>query len=399
MRSWFDKSRSPIGLDLGSHSIKLVQLRRGSNDGGPWSIESAVAMPLPADLPDHGAARIDVIAPMLEQALKQGAFSTQEVVMALPSVDLKYKSLRLPEMNVSELDDAVRREAIDRLGLTEGKYDIQYFDAGKVRQGDDNRQEVIVLAAAIATIKHHLDLLTKCGLHAIAIDVSPSAIFRALVIPSEHTPPPTHIMIDVGHSGTNVVIARGNQIVFFRTIPIGGQQLDRAVAEHLHLSWATASQLRASQRVLTDQPADVPAGGGSATDSDTDHRQQQAVASAVTPSLTDLGREIGLCLRYFSVTFRGQRPESARLVGGEAACPLAKSVISQGAGIDFEPVTQLPTIDQESCQAKFPDGTVPAQWVTAIGLAMRHLTQKHSTRARSAKRGATRELSTQEAAA
>jgi hypothetical protein len=52
------------------------------------------------------------------------------------------------------------------------------------------------------------------------------------------------------------------------------------------------------------------------------------VFDATRSTMEELGREIGLCLRYYSVTFRGQRPNKLRLLGGEAADPMLLGVLN-----------------------------------------------------------------------
>ncbi|MBK8270847.1 MAG: hypothetical protein IPK83_22075 [Planctomycetes bacterium] len=47
-----------------------------------------------------------------------------------------------------------------------------------------------------------------------------------------------------------------------------------------------------------------------------------AVVDAERPFVERLSRDFQLCLRYFAVTFRGQKPETLTLVGGEAYEPL-----------------------------------------------------------------------------
>ena len=63
---------------------------------------------------------------------------------------------------------------------------------------------------------------------------------------------------------------------------------------------------------------------------------RQAVFDAGRSIMEDLGREVSLCLRYFSVTFRGQRPEKVRLVGGEACDPHLHAVLNTALPIPVE---------------------------------------------------------------
>ena len=52
--------------------------------------------------------------------------------------------------------------------------------------------------------------------------------------------------------------------------------------------------------------------------------------------MEDLTKEISLCLRYYSVTFRGQRPSRVRLMGGEAHDPQLVTMLSGALSISVE---------------------------------------------------------------
>src|SRR5690606_34219983 len=126
------------------------------------------------------------------------------------------------------------------------------------------------------------------------------------------------MILDVGESGCNVVITRGCDAAFLKTIPIGGARLCEAVMKALDLDEGSARQLRIDRMSR-------PVGAEGATDG----RIDRAVFEAVRPLLHELAQEAALCLRYYSVTFRGARPEAALLAGGNGAEPKLAEVLGQ----------------------------------------------------------------------
>ena len=62
---WSSRNKNwPIGLDLGSRCIKMLQLIPARSGGLKVAAEMRV---LPVDLPDHGPPRIDAITALIQQ--------------------------------------------------------------------------------------------------------------------------------------------------------------------------------------------------------------------------------------------------------------------------------------------------------------------------------------------
>jgi Tfp pilus assembly PilM family ATPase len=65
----------------------------------------------------------------------------------------------------------------------------------------------------------------------------------------------TTALVDIGSAGTRVVISRGPQILFARSIPIGGDTFTRATAEAMKMTFDDAKLLRIRLANLAPQPA------------------------------------------------------------------------------------------------------------------------------------------------
>ncbi|MCE9590971.1 MAG: pilus assembly protein PilM [Planctomycetes bacterium] len=366
---WFNKPRSPIGLDLGAQSIKLVQFEYA---GAGYRLTAAACRAIPADAPASGPERTDALAALISQTLKTGGFHGKNVVSCMPATTLQYKNLRLPKMPPDELRAAIEWEATDRLKMSPETVSIQFYNAGEVRQGEELRQEIIVLAATHADIDEHLELLRKCELSPVAIDAVPSALARSLgskIVEDEDAA--ATVIVDVGYASSKVLVLRQGRVLFFKLIDIGGKKLDATVAEHLHIPIADASDLRRRlQQAVHDEAAgtaqETPLFGSTRRET-----LERAVFEALRATAGELAKEIGLCLRYYSVTFRGRRPESALLVGGEAYETQLAKILTEGAGVEMIPAKPLEGIEVPADGELSSRNGVHSEWAVALGLAMR----------------------------
>ena len=147
-----------------------------------------------------------------------------------------------------------------------------------------------------------------------------------------------------------VVIARAADAMFVKYIDLGGRHLDDAVAKHLKMSLGDAAALR---RHTGDRRADQR-----------DPEITRSLAESVRPVLERLGQEISLCLRYYSVTFRGQPLAGLVLGGGEAGTSLCEWLAAR-LGLPCE--LGNPLRSYRNAPAQGPN----AQWDVAAGLALR----------------------------
>jgi type IV pilus assembly protein PilM len=346
----------PIGLDLGSAEVRMLQLEEV---GGELSVASAAAATVPPETPADPQDRIRALHPVLQRLLRQGRFRGRRVVAMLPRTIVQVKNLRLPPMPAGELDSAMRLEAPNLFGCDAERMCLHYLPAGEVRQGGETRQELIVVAARSAQVDQYVEQIHRCGLIVESIDFEPCALFRGVdrFIRRKEDQNEVQVLVDIGLSRSCVVIARGREITFYKQIDMGGRQFNDAVAAKLGISLEEASSLR---RRLAETP-NAPLRSDPV---------RQAVYDAVRTPVEELGREISLCLRYYSVTFRGQRPERMRLLGGEACDIQLQRLLSGTVAIPVETGRPLFSIDTSRMEAAERRGTM-SQWAVALGLSLR----------------------------
>lgn len=402
---WRQKSRGPIGVDLGAYSVKMIQLEQTASG---WAVAAAATGEVPPGTPPAGPQRVESLAPILRTMLGSADFAGATAVSCLPAAAVQYKNLRMPKMPPDELAGAIQWEAADRLKLSAEQIQVQYFDAGEVRQGEESRQEIILLAVERPTVEDHLNLLLRCGLKPAAIDVVPGALARAFAFadadpaPAQGDPqasgaaePMATAVLDVGYSSSKVLICQSGRVVFFKLIDAGGRKLDRAVAEALKLPIGEAADLRRRSVMVapaapgadaSPKAAAIDGAPSQAAKPESNHSQGEptpprtnmgpVAEEALRATAADLAKELGLCLRYFSVTFRGRRPDRVALVGGEARDPWLARALSEGAGLDVHAGSPLAGFGLERVPELARPGMNQGEWAVALGLALRQTDRK-----------------------
>lgn len=364
---------TPIGLDVGAGSIRMVQLARTS---AGLKLAASGVYELPIDLPASGPERSIEVQRGCRKLLEAAPFRGRRVVSCIPNSITRYKSVRFPCMPVRELQQAAAWEGPGLLQLTDQPANIQCIHAGEVRQGEEARAEVILVAVTEADLDEHMRMLLDSGLKPVALDATPTTLARAFsqVFRRQRDAEQVRVVLDVGVSCSKVVILRGRQIMFFKTISIGGGAFNKAVASHLNLSPADASDLR--RRLARQRDGAGAAGAGGAGESPLfggamSESVQRSVYETVRPLMGELAKEVGLCLRYYSVTFRGSRPGSLHLTGGEGAVPELTQILADQLNMEVQATDPMRGIDTTGQDLLIERRGTLSEWTIATGLALR----------------------------
>jgi type IV pilus assembly protein PilM len=350
MLTWIMRQRTaPIGVDVGTRFIKMVQFSGDRNRvlaAGRWEIPQS-AKQSPQELAQR-------IADTLQRGLRERPFVGRDVILALSDKQLVLQNIRVPKVSGAELDRAVAQEIAGRVPFPVEETELRYLEAADVRQGDSLVREVIVFACHRPVLRQLLELVELAELRPVAVDVEPTALARNYASQCRRGDDLKlrALVVHVGFARTAAVITQGDEILFVKYIDVGGTQFDAAVARHLNMEPSEAAALR---RTHGDRRSDQQ-----------DPEIVRSVEGATRPIIERLAQELAMCIRYHSVTFRGQPLARCVIGGGEASQPLAEGLTR---------LLSLPCEVSDPFRA-FPSGSHLGRkgtWDVAVGLALRDL--------------------------
>jgi len=354
--NWITASHKiqPIGLDIGHSSLKMVQL--AIRDGKP-RVLAARRAPVPIDPAGEAQGQQPSVVAAIRGLLADGRFRGRNVVSALPIDKVRITSLRLPEAEMDQADRILRREAAERFDLDPARDAINYILAGSVRQGDEAKSEYILFAVDHETIEAHIQLLEEAGLTPGAVDAPPCALFRTFerTMRRQADKERTIIFVDVGYRYTTVVFGRGGEISFVKQIAVGMSQFNDEVASALGISASEAESFRL--RLQRDEAIDAV--------------MRRHVVDALNVVSEQLAGEISLCLRYYTVTFRGKRVERAVVAGGGAYEQILHDALRRHLSVEVDVAEPLRGFecDPDQIDAGGPNGC--ADLALAVGLSLK----------------------------
>jgi type IV pilus assembly protein PilM len=339
---------SPIGIDIGQRSVKLVQLSADFS-----RLVAAARWDFAPDFETCPPERqSEITTDAITRLRDSHRFQGREAVLCLGQRQLVLQNLRLARKPGTELTDFVQQEAAPRLPFPQLEAEIRFLDAGDVRQGENTFREVIVAACHRPVLHRLLETITQAAIRPVAIDIEPLALSRsyALQFQRDEDRDQRVMFVHIGYSNTVVAVTCGSQVLFVKYVDNGGRHLDEAVAARLQMTAWEASALR---RFNGDRRRDAQ-----------DPEVTADITRAIRPVTDRLLQEVALCWRYHSVTFRGQSVDRVILGGGDANLALLEALQGQ---------LNVPCALSEALR-RYPVSAQMhplSQWDVAAGLAMR----------------------------
>jgi type IV pilus assembly protein PilM len=356
--SFFSSRRlSPVGIDIGTRSIKAAQMELGGERARVVALAQH-ALPIALESP---ADRAEAVRIGLGNLQRMGIFKGRDVVLSLNAQQLFVQNVRVPRLPDEELNKVVRWEAEERLPEDFGEAEVRHLVAGDIRapsssgEGSEIRREVIVLACRRKEIQESIALLESLRFRPVAIDVSALAMARTCqsILRRKADEQSAFLFVDLGAGMSTAVVTRGHEILLIKQLPSAGQTLDRAVARKLRLSIEDAALARQQWSSKDDSVIDPDLG--------------RVVGEAVRGEIETMAGELLMCVRYHSVTFRGNRITKALLFGGESNTRIAEQLTSR-IDIPCEVSDPFAGIDLSPDAADQANASRPGQWVVALGL-------------------------------
>ena len=222
------KKICPIGVDLGSGYLRIVQL--GQNEQGLF-LQSAALRGNPENCEFRSAAWQHWAAETTRDLVCENDFRGKSVVTAIPSDDLFIDPIRIPRSSLKQINEILPQKLQKRLPFPVENALFQHVVIDPGEKNNSDAVDVLAISANREDINRHLAIFEKAGLEVAGISIWPTAMiksFMSFFCRREKEEDVTAILINVGTNHTNVVITRGANLLFARMMSIGYTQLEQS---------------------------------------------------------------------------------------------------------------------------------------------------------------------------
>jgi type IV pilus assembly protein PilM len=265
----FGRTKGIIGLDIGSHAVKLVAMKpqRGDN---PYQLTHFGVAELPSESIVEGAVvRPGDVAQAIRDLLVNNKIKGSRIATAVSGHAVIVRRVTMPRMEEDELRESIVWEAEEYIpfDVDDVNLDFAILDENE----EANEMDVVLVAAKRDRIDEFLAVIEEAGRHAVVVDVDAFAMQNAFELSYPERQHEDVALLNMGASVINVAVLEEGRPVFWRDITLGVRQYVAALQREFMLDYFDAEEVlrRAGSAVSADSDQmDTELGGWDAEEDD-----------------------------------------------------------------------------------------------------------------------------------
>jgi type IV pilus assembly protein PilM len=359
-------SKDLVGLDIGTHSIKLVRLKKRKKG---FELLNFGIMPLPPEtIVDETIEKPEVVTEAIKNLFKMEKIKTKEVVTAISGQSLVIKKINVPKMTEDELAESIRVEAEQYLPFAIEDVNVDFQIIKEITPQKDEKKEteeeggpkttmdVLLVAARKELIENRNKPILDAGLKPTIVDLDVFAIENGYELNYGVPHGEVIALIDMGASFTNVNILVDGVTEVTRDIPGGGNRINHELQKNFNTDHEGAERLKMGLGI--------------------DGVSEKDVVNTITTVLGELSHEIN---KMFHDFIKSTEKNISRVVisGGCARIPGIEKILTENFDIPTEIIDPYKNIkiNPKIFDPQYIQDMAPVAAI-GVGLAIRSLGDK-----------------------
>ena len=354
------KKNQLIGLDIGSYSIKLVEIEHKKREKILKNIGIAQ---IPPDTLSAGEIKApEIIKQAIVELFNNLKIKNKKISASISGISVIAKKVSLADREDLDIEDAIKHEAeqfipydIDDVNID---FDIMATVYDESSSDDMGRLEIMVVAAKKSLIEEYANLLQDAGLSPNIIDVDIFAMQNAFEISVANiNPDKCYVLIDIGSETLSTNVIKGDISLFTRSSLLGGMQITKQIMDEFQVSFEDAEKIKLGVIRL-------------------DEEQDIKIRKIFNSVVREWVNEIKGNIEFINRTYSGEEIEKIFITGGSSKIKGLKELLNNELGIpimELNPFYSL-KIDKKIDSAYLEH--IAPQSAIAVGLALRSVGDK-----------------------
>jgi type IV pilus assembly protein PilM len=239
-KKWGQRQRPTLGLDIGSHSIKIIEL---SNSGTSHTIRCiGRALVPPQAIVDGSIKEPDKVAEVLKALLANLRPKVKYAATSIAGYSVIVKKIIVPYQDEGEIERNLIFEAEKYVPFEIEDVYVDFYVLDGERKKSSGT-EIFLVAAKREIVDEYAVLIQDVGLSPAVVDVDAFALGNAFEGAFGLLAEPT-VLVDIGAQKTNLNIILQGKSLFARDIAFGGAQLTEAIQEATGLEYVDAERIK-----------------------------------------------------------------------------------------------------------------------------------------------------------
>ena len=291
------KSKPLVGIDIGSSSVKLVELVMSSRKPrlAAWAIE-----PMPSGaISENTIANPTQVVETISKAITKSGSRAEDAAIAISSSHAITKVLSMPkDMKDYEIEEQVSVEALHFIPYPIEEVNLDFEVMGSSATSPDDENDVLLVACRKTIVDAYVEALEESGLTPKIVDIDTYALERVYrsADPFVASTEELTAIFDIGAITTHMTVVDGDRVLYTRHQSFGSKQLLQLVRKEYGVGAEEAEGLIVSAK----PPADY-------------------YESVLLPFSKMVSQEISRALQFFYSSSMHSKVDNILLTGGCAS--------------------------------------------------------------------------------
>lgn len=223
-------SKTVLAFDIGESNLKIAH--QGKNGAEVYSIQ------MPDNLMQDGIIQMPhMMSDFLKGIKKEYNLPSGQCGIVVPEELVVCRSLTLPAMTEKQLEVNLPFEFSDYISGEPQKYVYDYAMQEMICNEDGEPVEMRLTGAVMSkeSVTSYINIFKNAGFKLrtlIPQEIAMTNIMKAAVAEGRASVDKEYCIVNLGHRQTQVYIFKGEEMLVFRNIHLGGKMLDEAISEH-----------------------------------------------------------------------------------------------------------------------------------------------------------------------
>lgn len=334
------------GLDIGSKTIKIVELRK---EGGAFSLSASGIVGYkgnPIDKIDD-AKELAGISAVIRKLVNEAGISDRNVAMSIPEQFVFTRIVKFPLLTDQEIESAVKWESEQYIPIPISEAVVQHSILERKETASPPEVLVLLVAAPKAIVEKYVKVAQGAGLVVSAVETELIALSRSIA-PADKTV----LLVDLGAGSTDIAISRKGLLSFSRSIPIAGEAFTRAISQTLGVAPLQAEEYKKTYGLGAKE-------------------LEGKIKGALDPVLRLVSDEIKKAIHFYQAEEKGEAPSAVIISGGSSGMKDIVPVLSNLLGLEVVIGNPFSKVSMDPATAKKLAPYAPL-YAVSVGLSLRN---------------------------
>jgi type IV pilus assembly protein PilM len=346
-----------IGIDIGSHSIKVVDIDESTKG---MVLKNFGVIELPPDSIVEGSIKeMEIVSSALKNLLKNLKIKNKNVATSISGYSVIVKKITIPKREEGGLEKSIQSEAEQYIpfDINDVNLDFQILPSEKEGAEEEEKEElmdVLLVAAKKDMVEEYISLLHLTDLNPMVLDIDAFALQNAFEI-SNHEQSGCHALVNIGAQQLTINVIKDGASIFTRDSSYGGSQITSGIQQKLNISYQEAEMIKLGAKPLETEGKPI-------------------IEEIFSSTVTKWAQEVKRALDFVATTFIDIKVENVLLSGGSSLIKGFSKYLGMETGLKIEMLNPFGNLEikEKLFDANYLNYHAPMAAIS-IGLALRSI--------------------------